>query len=204
MDFAAAVLSMSVTGGVIALCAALAVATVFGVTLRQRTPLPAPTAGEPVLVRLRVEAEQGVAAPRVVIELRDEDGVVLSARKPRCVGCNNCVLACPFGVPKMEPEFDLMMKCDMCYDRTSVGKTPMCATLERASTVLLKFLSEHPARYPPLVVNVTDGEATDGDPEQPVPPDETGRVVILTSGTTGTPKGAPRSEPRPRGIMRRA
>ena len=26
-------------------------------------------------------------------------------------------------------EFDLMMKCDMCYDRTSVGKKPMCATV---------------------------------------------------------------------------
>jgi acyl-CoA synthetase (AMP-forming)/AMP-acid ligase II/uncharacterized membrane protein len=35
----------------------------------------------------------------------------------------------------------------------------------------------------------------DGDPEQPVPPDETGRVVILTSGTTGTPKGASRKQP---------
>ena len=23
----------------------------------------------------------------------------------------------------------LMMKCDMCYDRTSVGKRPMCATV---------------------------------------------------------------------------
>jgi hypothetical protein len=33
--------------------------------------------GEPVCVRLRVEAEHGVAAPRVVIELRDDEGVVL-------------------------------------------------------------------------------------------------------------------------------
>ena len=28
----------------------------------------------------------------------------------------------------MEPE-QQMMKCDMCYDRTSVGKRPMCATV---------------------------------------------------------------------------
>jgi len=60
---------------------------------------------------------------------RTGDGVVQTARKPRCIACNNCVLACPFGVPKMQTEFSLMMKCDMCYDRTSVGKKPMCATV---------------------------------------------------------------------------
>ena len=60
---------------------------------------------------------------------RTADGVVQTARKPRCIACNNCVLACPFGVPKMKTEFELMMKCDMCYDRTSVGKKPMCATV---------------------------------------------------------------------------
>ncbi len=57
------------------------------------------------------------------------DGVVQTARKPRCIACSNCVLACPFGVPKMNVEFELMMKCDMCYDRTSEGKKPMCATV---------------------------------------------------------------------------
>jgi Fe-S-cluster-containing dehydrogenase component len=60
---------------------------------------------------------------------KTEDGVVQSARKPRCIACNNCVYACPFGVPKMQTDFDLMMKCNMCYDRTSVGKKPMCATV---------------------------------------------------------------------------
>ena len=60
---------------------------------------------------------------------RTGDGVVQTARKPRCIACNNCVLACPFGVPKMKTEFKLMMKCDMCYDRTSTGLRPMCATV---------------------------------------------------------------------------
>ena len=60
---------------------------------------------------------------------KTEDGVVQTARKPRCVACNNCVLACPFGVPKMITDFELMMKCDMCYDRTSAGKKPMCASV---------------------------------------------------------------------------
>lgn len=57
------------------------------------------------------------------------DGVVQSSLKPRCIGCSNCVLACPFGVPKYMSDIDQMMKCDMCYDRSSVGKKPMCATV---------------------------------------------------------------------------
>jgi Fe-S-cluster-containing dehydrogenase component len=60
---------------------------------------------------------------------RTEDGIVQTARKPRCIACNNCVLACPFGVPKMQTKMNLMMKCDMCYDRTSVGLKPWCASV---------------------------------------------------------------------------
>ena len=66
--------------------------------------------------------------PADAIKMSD-DGVVQSSLKPRCVACNNCVLACPFGVPKMMVAAEQMMKCDMCYDRTSVGKRPMCATV---------------------------------------------------------------------------
>ena len=60
---------------------------------------------------------------------RTGDGVVQTARKPRCIACNNCVLACPFGIPKMNSGMNLMMKCDLCYDRTSVGSKPMCASV---------------------------------------------------------------------------
>jgi Fe-S-cluster-containing dehydrogenase component len=60
---------------------------------------------------------------------KGEDGIVQSALKPRCISCSNCVLACPFGIPKIIPEYEQMMKCDMCYDRTSVGLRPMCATV---------------------------------------------------------------------------
>ena len=57
------------------------------------------------------------------------DGVVQSALRARCIGCSNCVLACPFGVPEYFKAIDQMMKCDMCYDRTSAGKRPMCVTV---------------------------------------------------------------------------
>jgi Fe-S-cluster-containing dehydrogenase component len=58
-----------------------------------------------------------------------EDGIVHSSIKSRCIGCSNCVLACPFGVPQYVKAIDQMVKCDMCFDRTSIGKKPMCATV---------------------------------------------------------------------------
>ena len=60
---------------------------------------------------------------------QNEDGIVQSSLKPRCIACSNCVYACPFGIPKLMSELDQMMKCDQCYDRTSVGLAPMCASV---------------------------------------------------------------------------
>jgi fatty-acyl-CoA synthase len=40
-----------------------------------------------------------------------------------------------------------------------------------------------------------------GDRSSPPKPSEQARVTILTSGTTGTPKGAPRSEPKSLGLL---
>ncbi|HKV42443.1 MAG TPA: 4Fe-4S dicluster domain-containing protein [Blastocatellia bacterium] len=70
------------------------------------------------------------------------DGVVQSSLKPRCIGCSNCVLSCPFGVPKYYADFDQMMKCDMCYDRTSAGKRPMCATVCPSQALAFTTLEE--------------------------------------------------------------
>jgi Fe-S-cluster-containing dehydrogenase component len=55
------------------------------------------------------------------------DGVVQQADPSRCIGCRNCVYACPFGVPKIDLEERLMKKCNLCYDRTSQGLQPWCA-----------------------------------------------------------------------------
>ncbi|MDP8923152.1 MAG: 4Fe-4S binding protein [Chloroflexota bacterium] len=55
------------------------------------------------------------------------EGVVQQAEPSRCIGCRNCVYACPFGVPKFDVEARLMKKCNLCYDRTAQGLTPWCA-----------------------------------------------------------------------------
>jgi Fe-S-cluster-containing dehydrogenase component len=57
------------------------------------------------------------------------DGVVQSADETRCIYCENCGYACPFGVPKFQVAGHYMQKCNLCYDRTSQGQGPMCATV---------------------------------------------------------------------------
>lgn len=53
------------------------------------------------------------------------------------------------------------------FSPVAYGDTPMCAALTRARSVLAAFLADHPGCFPPIVVNVTDGESTDGDPLVP-------------------------------------
>jgi Fe-S-cluster-containing dehydrogenase component len=75
-----------------------------------------------------VEPTCALVCPADAIK-QGEDGIVRSALKPRCIACSNCVLACPFGIPTVHVAPEVMMKCDMCYDRTSVRHRPMCATV---------------------------------------------------------------------------
>ena len=84
------------------------------------------------------------------------DGIVQSALQSRCIGCSNCVLACPFGVPRYVARIDQMMKCDMCYDRTSVGKKPMCATVCPSGAIFFGPREEIQARRRERAVSVFD------------------------------------------------
>jgi hypothetical protein len=51
------------------------------------------------------------------------------------------------------------------FEPTGDGQTPMCATLTRAGTLLAGFLVDHPDCFPPVVINITDGMANDGNPD---------------------------------------
>jgi len=45
------------------------------------------------------------------------------------------------------------------------GGTPMCAAMDRAGEIAHTWLQSYPNSFPPIVLNLTDGESTDGDPK---------------------------------------
>src|SRR5262249_25927326 len=57
------------------------------------------------------------------------------------------------------------IKFPVWFEPKASGKTPMCRALALAKECISEFLKEYPSCYPPLVINITDGAATDGRPE---------------------------------------
>jgi hypothetical protein len=60
---------------------------------------------------------------------------------------------------------DHQFKFPVWFEARPTGRTPMCAALARAKEYLQGFLAAHPGCYPPMVINITDGQPTDGDPQ---------------------------------------
>lgn len=44
----------------------------------------------------------------------------------QCIGCQYCVLKCPYEVPRYSKERGIVRKCDLCANRLAVGEAPAC------------------------------------------------------------------------------
>ena len=54
---------------------------------------------------------------------RKEDGIVL-VDYDKCIGCNYCTWACPYGVRELDEKRKVMTKCTLCVDRIHDPKLP--------------------------------------------------------------------------------
>lgn len=59
---------------------------------------------------------------------------------------------------------DQTIKFPIWFDSIASGGTPMCQAMSRAQSILGRWVNEQPTSFPPIVINITDGAATDGDP----------------------------------------
>jgi hypothetical protein len=59
---------------------------------------------------------------------------------------------------------DQTVKFPIWFDSVARGGTPMCDALTRSHAILSSWLADHAGSFPPIVINITDGESTDGDP----------------------------------------
>jgi hypothetical protein len=59
---------------------------------------------------------------------------------------------------------DQEVRFPVWVDPVANGGTPMSSALSRAQSIVSTWLIDHPGCFPPVVLNLTDGESTDGDP----------------------------------------
>jgi hypothetical protein len=53
------------------------------------------------------------------------------------------------------------------FEAVATGRTPMCQALSEATHAITLFLQQYPNCYPPIVINISDGKPSDGNPELP-------------------------------------
>jgi hypothetical protein len=61
---------------------------------------------------------------------------------------------------------ELKTKFPIWFDPKSAGGTPMRAALNKTMQTVADWCERHPASYPPTILHVTDGQSTDGAPEE--------------------------------------
>jgi len=61
---------------------------------------------------------------------------------------------------------ELKTKFPIWFDPKSQGGTPMRAALRKTMETMFGWCEQHPGSYPPTILHVTDGQSTDGTPEE--------------------------------------
>jgi hypothetical protein len=61
---------------------------------------------------------------------------------------------------------EVKVKFPVWFDAKAAGATPMCEAFKLAHGTLEPWVQQHAYSFPPIVINITDGESTDGDPTE--------------------------------------
>lgn len=81
--------------------------------------------GVPIQCRHCEEAPCISVCPTGAIHRPQADSPVL-IEQDKCIGCQFCLMICPFGVIDVSRDGKVMIKCDLCFERTNLGQEPAC------------------------------------------------------------------------------
>jgi Fe-S-cluster-containing dehydrogenase component len=59
---------------------------------------------------------------------RNEQGIVLIDGN-LCIGCKDCLAACPYGAMQFADNQEIAVKCDLCVHRLAESKPPACMSV---------------------------------------------------------------------------
>ncbi len=81
----------------------------------------------PLMCRHCDDAPCVAACPTKALSRPDENAPVVVDPK-LCIGCDSCILACPFGVIRPGSDGRSLVKCDQCFERVARGEKPACVS----------------------------------------------------------------------------
>ncbi len=58
----------------------------------------------------------------------------------QCIGCQYCMLTCPYEVPQYNAKRGIVRKCDMCSGRLAVGEAPACVQACPSSAIAIRVV----------------------------------------------------------------
>ncbi|MDB4375400.1 4Fe-4S dicluster domain-containing protein, partial [bacterium] len=57
---------------------------------------------------------------------KEPDTGIVRHLDDQCIGCEYCILKCPYDAPKYSHKRGIVRKCDMCHQRLTEGEAPAC------------------------------------------------------------------------------
>lgn len=77
---------------------------------------------------------------------KDADTGIVRHLDDQCIGCQYCVLKCPYDVPKYSKKRGIVRKCDMCYNRLAADEAPACVQACPSGAITIRIASAEETR----------------------------------------------------------